>query len=179
MSARNVRCCPCTKPNASPNAGGTSNVSVTASRVSRATDAMVRGWNLLIGIAHKQSSGPADSQFRRSRENEPEGRSFEERPSGNPVSLDERRWIPAEAYPRMLESGAGMTPVFWNLSHTFFIAKKTIRTNGQYGLSGPFGLFGVKRPHRFPAVRYRTRSAVAGHRARSSRWSTRARVWSR
>src|SRR5207253_11166565 len=86
ISARNVRCWPCTKRNASPNAGGTSNVSVTASRVSRATEAIVSGWNLLIYIENYKNARK-QSHYRRSRENEPEGRSFEERPSGNPVSF--------------------------------------------------------------------------------------------
>src|SRR5438876_4785324 len=47
MSARSVRCWPCTKLKASLSAGGTSNVSATASRVSRATLATLSGWNLL------------------------------------------------------------------------------------------------------------------------------------
>src|SRR5450432_1081092 len=86
MSARSVRCWPCTKRNASPSAGGTSKVSVTASRVSRATEAMVRAWNLLIDLEPYRALTD-HHPFRRSRENEPEGRSFEERPSGNPVSF--------------------------------------------------------------------------------------------
>src|SRR5450755_386306 len=49
MSARSVRCWPCTKRKASSNCDGTSKVTVTASRVSRATAAMINGWNLLIG----------------------------------------------------------------------------------------------------------------------------------
>src|SRR5437870_6634696 len=47
MSARSVRCWPCTKLKASLSADGTSNVSATASRVSRATLATLSGWNLL------------------------------------------------------------------------------------------------------------------------------------
>src|SRR5438876_911333 len=33
------------------------------------------------------------------------------RASGNPVSWGKRHWVPAEACPRMLESGAGTTTV--------------------------------------------------------------------
>src|SRR5437762_3948208 len=47
MSARSVRCWPCTKLKASLSSGGTSTVSATASRVSRATLATLSGWNLL------------------------------------------------------------------------------------------------------------------------------------
>jgi hypothetical protein len=48
----------------------------------------------------------------RPRENEPEGRSFEERPSGDPASLSARRCIPACAGMTCIgrRSGAGRDP---------------------------------------------------------------------
>ena len=48
MSARRVRCWPLVEAKCLAQRRGTSNVSATASRVSRVTEATVSGWNLLI-----------------------------------------------------------------------------------------------------------------------------------
>src|SRR6185295_2241741 len=47
MFVRKVRCWPGSKRNVSRSEAGTSKVSAIASRVSRATEAIVKGWNLL------------------------------------------------------------------------------------------------------------------------------------
>src|SRR5215831_522098 len=55
MSARSVKCWPCTKRKASRSVGGMSKVKAIASRVSRATVATLSGWNLLIGVHIRHS----------------------------------------------------------------------------------------------------------------------------